>query len=41
MVLEEFMEAKDMMKETLEMITWCWNKSTLAIFHEWGSVLKT
>lgn len=33
---------KEMMKnETLETITWCWNKSTLAVFRDWDSVLKT
>lgn len=33
------MESKEMLKkETLEMITWCWNKSTLAVFHDWVSV---
>ena len=36
------MESKEMLKkETLEMITWCWNKSTLAVFHDWVSVPKT
>lgn len=33
---------KEMMKnETLETIAWCWNKSTLTVFHDWDSVLET